>query len=388
MTSGCHDSDPVEPPVVRLSLLEYGLSSGYARQDDNDDCTSHIIGYRFVVWLDPGQVAVGFNVSPSCRNLRNTPFKGLARILIFDTKGTLKARRDLDYDADGGDELVAPGDAMPAGYGLLAFRIEEAGNSKSGLILLDSELKDAGRIDRLLERKTMAFDTALVFQEGFVLQGPRNYDVFDGRNSVPTARTTVEWPVGTMDRKVGSGGTAAYFACQQELENNVYRSSEVIYSGAHRRCVLTVLDPKGVQWTTPLAQDQVGQIVGISTDGRVLGIARTRNVEQVLVWSHGGGSKVLPWFPVGYETDLQSGSADMRRYAGYGVREKSHPCALIGVGCHEKGRLMIFDQGEPLALVDRAFGAGDRAAISPDGIRYATFEAGELRIYELSAKGR
>ena len=58
---------------------------------------------------------------------------------------------------------------------------------------------------------------------------------------------------------------------------------------------------------------------------------------------------------------------------------------LLGVGhsTTDAGRFMIFDRGSQKPLTDRTFAKNAKAAISPDGLRYATFEAGELRIYWL-----
>jgi hypothetical protein len=58
----------------------------------------------------------------------------MARILGFNTQGTIKASRDLPYDADGGTVLVAPGEGRPGPGRSLLFRIEEAGDSKSGIL--------------------------------------------------------------------------------------------------------------------------------------------------------------------------------------------------------------------------------------------------------------
>jgi hypothetical protein len=44
---------------------------------------------------------------------------------------------------------------------------------------------------------------------------------------------------------------------------------------------------------------------------------------------------------------------------------------------------MLADRGLQKAISDRAFPKNARAALCPDGLRYATFEAGELRIYSL-----
>jgi hypothetical protein len=45
---------------------------------------------------------------------------------------------------------------------------------------------------------------------------------------------------------------------------------------------------------------------------------------------------------------------------------------------------MIFDAKEQKALVDRTTRENSPMALSLDGLHYASFEAGELRIYSLA----
>jgi hypothetical protein len=78
--------------------------------------------------------------------------------------------------------------------------------------------------------------------------------------------------------------------------------------------------------------------------------------------------------------------ADMSRYAVF-ASDNCHDMGglmrLLGVGhsAADIGRLMIFDRKSQKALTDRSFPKNAWAALSPDGLPYATFEAGELRIY-------
>ncbi|MEO6805823.1 MAG: hypothetical protein ABI209_06725 [Edaphobacter sp.] len=140
------------PPDVRVDLLAHGLPSGFFRADAETKCAGEIIGYRFVVWLNNDDVAVGFNTSPNCRQSPDRKVDGLARVLVFDVRGVLKASRDLPYLADGnGGEIVADGEGKPGPGGTLLFRIEsvkiDAGHeSKSSLLLLDANLKDVARL--------------------------------------------------------------------------------------------------------------------------------------------------------------------------------------------------------------------------------------------------
>jgi hypothetical protein len=137
---------------VRIDLSQHGLPKDFFQADAHTKCASQIIGYRFVVWLNNESVAVGFNTSPDCRPSPYQKVRGMARILVFNTQGTLKASRDLPYDADGGTVLVAPGEGRAGPGGTLLFRIEEAGDSKSGILLLDANLKDITRLNRFLEQ--------------------------------------------------------------------------------------------------------------------------------------------------------------------------------------------------------------------------------------------
>jgi hypothetical protein len=237
--------------------------------------------------------------------------------------------------------------------------------------MLDADLKDIARIDRLREHDPL-LDTALVFQEGFVMNGPRTYDIFDGKPPVQVNRVTQDWPMGTMNRRLDSRGLA-YIECQQELGPNQYGSSNVIYSGAHRRCTMTAKSFDGQTWSTPLKQDEVAEIIDILDDGSVAGIVRSKsNADQLVIWKKDQPSQSLGWFPVGYDTKLQDANKGMSRYMGSGANSDGGPWEL-----------RIFDRSSKTPLVSRAIAKSSRAALSPDGLRYATFENGELRIYSL-----
>jgi hypothetical protein len=188
-----------------------------------------------------------------------------------------------------------------------------------------------------------------------------------------------------MDRKIGVHGTA-YIQCQQEIKPGQYQPSNVVYAGANRRCVLNAVGADGESWSSPLEQNQVAEVLGMLDDGRVAGLVRDgRAAEQIVVWKKGEPARVLPWFPGGYETEIESAAEDMSRYEGYGAPAEGRLCAAVDLFCPspEDRRLMIFDQTQPLPLVSRSFIESDRAAIAPDGKHYATLESGELRIYPL-----
>jgi hypothetical protein len=174
--------------------------------------------------------------------------------------------------------------------------------------------------------------------------------------------------------------------CQQELRPNDYRRTNVIYAGAHRRCSLQVHGSDKVEWSAQLGQDQVAELIGMQADGSVVAIVRAHDAaDQLSIWRRNQASELLPWFPVGYDTKLTGEARSMERYAGLGERAEARLCSTSGVFCHENAddRLMIFDHRQRDPLVDRTLPRNARVALSPDGLRYATFEAGELRIYSL-----
>jgi len=107
--------------------------------------------------LDRENVAVGFNTSPNCRQSPDRKVSGILRILVFDFKGALKASREIPYLADGNGEIVADGEAMPGPGKTLLVRIESVNldpegrqESKSGVRLLDANLKDLAQLDLFL----------------------------------------------------------------------------------------------------------------------------------------------------------------------------------------------------------------------------------------------
>ena len=139
-----------------------------------------------MVWLNNDRVAVGFNISRNCRQSRDRKVDGMARILVFDLRGTIVASRDIPYLADGYGEVVADGEAEAGPGGTLLFRTQSvnldpqgASESKSAVLLLDANLKDIVRLDRFLEQTTF-LNHALMFQEGFTINGWHTYSVLDG----------------------------------------------------------------------------------------------------------------------------------------------------------------------------------------------------------------
>jgi len=109
---------------ARVQLKAYGLPDSFFQPGFDTKCSTQIIQYRFVAWLNNQNVAVGFNTSPNCRVAPDRPVDGQLRILVFDLSGALKANRTLSYLADGNGELIADGEAMPGPDGTLLIRIE------------------------------------------------------------------------------------------------------------------------------------------------------------------------------------------------------------------------------------------------------------------------
>jgi hypothetical protein len=372
------ESEPV--PDVRIELSPLGLPKNFFSTRNEGPRT--IIGYRFVVWLNNDELVIGFNTSPNSRVAPDQKVGGSARLLTFTVDGKLKAKRDINYLADGYGELVAEGEATAGPRGTLLFRIQSVNldregrnESKSGVLLLDTNLQDIARIDRFLEQTTFV-DHALVFQEGFTLSDSRTYDVLNGSPPSQTKRWQQYWPVNARDRKFGEHGLA-YMVCQQELQPNKYVSTRTVYAGAQQRCKMHAQGEDGSSWEITLKDGETAAIIGMLADGSVVaqvsGNEKGNNAGQLAIWKKDTSTDLLPWIPRELCGSVQSATADMSRYAAFAT-------------CDERvdwGRLMIFDRRSPTPLVNQHFPKNGRAALSPDGLHYATFEAGELRVYAL-----
>lgn len=390
---GCSKAQPAigPPPDVRVSLSSHGLPAGFFRADA-DKCAGQIIGYRFVVWLSNERVAVGFNTSPDCRQSRDRKVDGMARIMVFDLHGTIMGSRDVPYLADGYGEMVADGVAEAGPGGTLLFRVQSvnldpqgASESKSVVLLLDANLKDVVRLDRFLEQTTFV-DHALVFQEGFTLNGPRTYSVLDGSPPVEAQRWTQDWPEGTMDRKFGEH-QLAYMLCRQELRPKVYSSTNIFYAGAKRQCSMNVESADHANWSVPLKEEGTAALVGFLNDGSVAGRINVKGspAGRLVIWKKDQTTEPLPWIPHDDSGSVVSATSDLSRYATFATNE-SASCENFGKRCSETGHWMIFDRRSPKPIVDRVLPKNGRAALAPDGLHYASFELGEVRLYSLPPK--
>jgi hypothetical protein len=372
------ESEPV--PDIRIDLSVLGLPKNFFSVRDEGPRT--IIGYRFVVWLNPNEVVVGFNTSPNSRAAPDRKVDGSARLLLFRLNGELKAKRDITYLADGYGEIVAEGEATAGPKGTLVFRIQSVdldeqgrNESKSEVLLLDPNLQDVVRIDRFLEQITFT-DHALVFQEGFTLGQSRTYDVFDGSPPSQVKRWQQSWPVDARDRKFGESGLA-YMVCQQELRPNEYVSTGVVYAGAKQRCKMIAQGENQDTWDVSLKDGETAAIVGLLADGSVVGhisgTEKGNSAGQLVLWKKDRTTELLPWIPRSECGSVQSATADMSRYAAFVTCDDDS----------DNGRWVLFDRRSPTPIVNRAFPKNGRATLSPDGLHYATFESGQLRIYSL-----
>jgi hypothetical protein len=387
----------VEPVAsVQIPLKANGLPEGFFRPGEDTKCSGKIIGYRFVVWLDSQNVAVGFNTSPNCRQSPDRKVSGVLRILVFDLRGTLKVTRDLSYLADGNGEVVADGEAMPGPNGTLLVRIESVNldeegrhESESGVRLLDAKLTDVAQLNRFLEQTTFV-DHALVFQDGFTLDGPRTYSILDGADSKEMAHLQVDWPSGAMDRKFGEHGFA-FLLCGQELRPGEYTNTNVVHAGAKFRCALNAVEKDRNVWTVPLQDGETAALVGLLADGSVAGQLQVkgRNAGQLVIWRRAEPPKVLPWLPPQFDGTVNTATRDFSRYAAFATND-ANPCnpiaKILGTPCDEggDGRWFVFDRSSQSPIVNRGFPKNGRAALAPDGLHYASFEADELRIYPLT----
>ena len=401
---GCWSSRTAALPVpndigpaaaIRVSLKADGLPDDFFRLGFDTKCSREIIGYRFVVWINNQRVAVGFNISPNCRLSPDRPVNGELRILVFDLNATVTADRTLPYLADGNGEVVADGEAAAGPDETLLVRFQSVNldregrqESASSVHLLDASLKDVVQLDRFLEQTTLV-DHALVFQDGVVFSGPRNYSILSGPALKQVEHRQVDWPAGAMDRKFGAH-EIAFIHCGQELKPGQYTATNVVHVGAKFRCSLNVLGDKENFWTRQLMDGETASLVGILSDGSVVGELRQNSgrTKNLVLWKKDRDPETLPWISSPFEGEIDSAARDFSRYALFATSD-SKPCSplsrVLDSPCDDmgEGRWFIFGRKSPLPIVNRAFPKNGRATLSPDGSHYASFEDGELRIYVL-----
>jgi hypothetical protein len=383
-------------PGVRVPLNADGLPGDFFQPGADTNCSNQIIGYRFVVWLNSQNVAVGFNTSPCFRQSPDRKVDGVLRVLVFDLKGTLKASRDLPYLADGNGEVVADGEAMPGPENTLLVRVESVNlvpdgsqESKSGVRLLDASLKDVAQRDLFLEQTTFV-EHDLVTESGSPFGGGHTVSIFGGSGLKEIAHRDVNWPAGTMDRKVGEHNLA-FMSCGQELRPGEYTYTNGVNAGAKFRCALNVLGQNNDGWTASLQDGDTASIVGLLADGGVVGQIHSKDsdVDRIVIWRKGAQPEALPWLPPKLEGTIDTATHDLSRYATFATND-AHPCnpigKVLGTPCDDggNGRWFIFDRSSQSPIVNRVFPKSGRAALAPDGLHYASFEANELHIYSLT----
>jgi hypothetical protein len=380
---------------VGIPLKEDGLPEDFFQPGAETNCSNQIIGYRFVVWLDSENVAVGFNTSPCFRRSPDRKVDGVLRILVFDLRGKLKASRDLAYLADGHGEAVADGEAMAGPENTLLVGIQSVNldpdgrqESKSGVRLLDASLKDVAERDLFLEQTTFV-EHDVVTESGSPFRGDHTVSILGGSGLKEIASRQVDWPAGAMDRKFGEHGFAFMF-CGQELHAGEYTNTSVVHAGAKSRCTLNALGPNDSAWTTSLQDGETASIVGLLADGSVVGQIHGKNsdMDRIVIWRKGAQPEALPWLPPKFDGMIDTATRDLSRYATFATND-SHPCnpigKVLGTPCDKggNGRWFIFDRSSQSPIVSRVFPKNGRAALAPDGLHYASFEANELRIYPL-----
>lgn len=191
-----------------------------------------------------------------------------------------------------------------------------------------------------------------------------------------TKRWQQDWPIDVRDRRFGEHGLA-YMVCQQELKPSEYVSTGVVYAGAKQRCKMTVEGENQNTWELSLKDGETAVIVGLLADGGVVaqisGTEKGNNAGRLVLWNKDKRAESLPWIPREECGSVESSTTDMSRYAAFATCDDRS----------DTGRWIVFDRRFPTPIVNRLFPKNARAALSPDGLHYATFESGELHIYSL-----
>jgi len=333
---------------------------------------------------------VGFTTSPGCGPQQPVAAAGRARILTFTKRGQPQAARDLEYPQSASSEIVAPGEALPGPGGTLAFRLQSVSltpdgtkSSPSAIVLLNEKLEEAGRVERFLLQSTFASRT-------LVFSAPNNqYSLFAGAPPRETQSWQQDLPIDARSRDFGETGVA-FSRCQQELQPNQYASSRVIHAGAQLRCSVNFQSYEGWQWEIPLRDGQTVLVLGQPAQGGFLGRLHTPQdqSERLILWRQNRPPEELPWPTRAGCFEMISSTATASRYIALESESCSSDARLLsslGAGAPPAAsrRLFVFDRSSGTPLVDRQFPSNGRVALSPDGARLASFEAGELRIYEL-----
>jgi len=246
-------------------------------------------------------------------------------------------------------------------------------------------------MDLFLEQTTFV-DHDLVIENGSPFGGPHTYSILGGLGTKEIASGKVEWPAGAMDEKFGEHGIA-FTQCGQELRPGEYTYTSGVYSGAKFRCTLNAIGEDQKIWSVPLEDGTTASIVGLLNDGSVAGQLHVKKdkAARLVIWEKGGQPEFLPWLPPEFDGKIDTATPDLPRYATFATND-ANPCnpigRVLGTPCDENGdgRWFVFDRTAQSPIVNRGFPKNSRAALAPDGLHYASFEAHELRIYPLTSK--
>jgi hypothetical protein len=143
--------------------------------------------------------------------------------------------------------------------------------------------------------------------------------------------------------------------------------------------------------TVSLQDGETAALVGLLADGSVAGQVRVKssNAGRLVIWKRVGQPEVLPWLPPQFDGTINTSTRDLARYATFAT-DDAHPCnpiaKILGTACDEgsDGRWFVFDRYSQSPIVNSGFPKNGRAALAPDGLHYASFEANELRIYPIT----
>ncbi len=164
----------------------------------------------------------------------------------------------------------------------------------------------------------------------------------------------------------------------------MYSSTNIIYAGAKRQCSMNVEAPDHANWSVPLRDEGTAALVGFLNDGSVAGQINVKGspAGRLVSWKKDQTTVSLPWISHDYSGSIVSATADMSRYATFATHENASR-ENFGRNCSGTGRWMVFDRNSEKPLVERSMPKNGRASLSPDGMHYASFESGELRVYSL-----
>jgi hypothetical protein len=138
-------------------------------------------------------------------------------------------------------------------------------------------------------------------------------------------------------------------------------------------------------WSVPLKEEGSAAIVGLLADGSVAGQINVKGspAGRLVIWKKDQTTEALPWISNNQNGSIQSATPDMARYATFATKDNVS-CERFNILCSLSGRWTVFDRRSQYPMVSRTFPINGRAALSADGLHYASFESGEFRLYSLT----